>query len=566
MVEENAEELSMFGFNISADFWKELPWDKVEFKAESLTRGSTILNFSITFKQPPRNPNDVCAYTVIELLIKTTIENLNFIDRIEEKSSSVRDDNRMMLHARFKVDKENFLTDKVDDILKKLRETIKMISEDSSSESADISPETALENPLRELSLNNFISAANLEKEVEVQKVINQMRKRGGPVADWLIKLTPCSIRDIVRESLGMVDNAEITVNIERAETIKFRTETKIIWNETYMLFPFDSRKLKDLSDDMFDQISMHLTDELPKEGQIWVKLIRQLFSCRDALKLEKDIKREQLFNPYTGILCEYQTRGNTLGQLLQGLRIFSESEKCTSHKEVIDKYITNVECLREKLYNEILEKLDYSSKWITAQEFDSYYRKYGLRAKTQVTHSLNDLKGHLTIGAMLWMMRKGGLKQKLLHKSYAHVGIISDTNHLVHVTEGSGWDTARSIAVIKEDHLDNLENVEMCFLVLPPDLPSASIYQKRAKACKGFRLNYVAATAQCETFCQYVHGNWDGNIQIPTGVAQNGLNMWNRGFKFIQRKPKSLKHQMIEKFTDLELTLPEEIFPSADE
>ena len=160
-VEENAEELALLDFNEDADLTKDVPWDLVTFRAESLTRGSTILNFSITFKQPPRNPNDVCAYTVIELLIKTTIENLNFIDRIEEKSSSVRDDNRMMLHARFKVDKENFLTDKVDDILKKLRETIKMISEDSSSESADISPETALENPLRELSLNNFISAAN---------------------------------------------------------------------------------------------------------------------------------------------------------------------------------------------------------------------------------------------------------------------------------------------------------------------------------------------------------------------------------------------------------------------
>ena len=112
MVEENAEELSMFDVNTSAHFWKELPWDKVEFKAESLTRGSTILNFSLTFKQLPRNPGDICAYNVIELLIKTTIENLNFINRIEKNSSPVKDDNRIYLQARFEVDNDEFVEEK----------------------------------------------------------------------------------------------------------------------------------------------------------------------------------------------------------------------------------------------------------------------------------------------------------------------------------------------------------------------------------------------------------------------------------------------------------------------
>ena len=57
----------------------------------------------------------------------------------------------------------------------------------------------------------------------------------------------------------------------------------------------------------MFDQISMHFTDSLPSESQIWVRLVQQLFSVHDALKLEKEIKRVQLENPYMEIIYEYQ-------------------------------------------------------------------------------------------------------------------------------------------------------------------------------------------------------------------------------------------------------------------
>ena len=458
-------------------------------------------------------------------------------------------------------------------ILKKLRESIRLISDGSTfddsssdSESEDMSTENGPENALGQLPLHNVneevISTDELTRDREVEKLIECMRKRGGPVAKWLTKLTPCSMRDIVRESLAKVDNAEIAVKIERAQRrgVTRRTKREILCDETYWLFPFDSRKLVDLPEDIFDQISMHLTDELPKENQIWVRLIQQLFSSRDALKLEKDIKGQQLLNPYIEILCEYaqENRGKTLGELLEGLRKFSD--KCSSYREVIDNYIREVERLRQEVYETILENLENFSVSITTEEFEMYHRNFNLKAKTNITRRLNDLRGQLTPGDMLWMMRKG----KTHHKSYAHVGIISEIDHCIHVTTRNKREAAIAKAVINEDHFDNLHNVENCFVVSPPPLPpnvDPSIYQKRAKACKDIRFDYDALTSQCETFCQYVHGNWTGNFQIPRGVGQQGLNAYLKGSTFIRPMDEPLKDQMKQRFISQRLILPDERF-----
>ena len=125
VVEENAEELALLDFNMAADLSEDIPWDEVKFRAESLVRGSTILNFSLTFMEPPRNPCDANVCRLIELIIKTILENLPFIQPIKKTCPQGQSDNEVPLLARFEVDKDNFLDEKIQDILKSLRATVR---------------------------------------------------------------------------------------------------------------------------------------------------------------------------------------------------------------------------------------------------------------------------------------------------------------------------------------------------------------------------------------------------------------------------------------------------------
>ena len=69
VLKENAEELSSMYIDVYAHIEKDLPWELVEFSADRLVRGSTILEFSLTFKNPSRSPWCICVYRVIELPI-----------------------------------------------------------------------------------------------------------------------------------------------------------------------------------------------------------------------------------------------------------------------------------------------------------------------------------------------------------------------------------------------------------------------------------------------------------------------------------------------------------------
>ena len=132
-LEENEEELAVLNFNIDADLTKDVPWDMIQFRAETLIKGSTILKFSLKFKEPPKNPRDASIYRLIEILIKTIVENLKFLKPI--KGSSQTDD-EVYLTTRFKVDIENILEEKIhssviQEVLKELRKTIKICSEEN---------------------------------------------------------------------------------------------------------------------------------------------------------------------------------------------------------------------------------------------------------------------------------------------------------------------------------------------------------------------------------------------------------------------------------------------------
>ena len=83
VIEENEEELSLLGIDLSSDFLQDIPWGLVDFNANRLIVGSTILEFSLTFKKPPQNLRDMCVNRVIELFMMTIVENLPFIKSIK---------------------------------------------------------------------------------------------------------------------------------------------------------------------------------------------------------------------------------------------------------------------------------------------------------------------------------------------------------------------------------------------------------------------------------------------------------------------------------------------------
>ena len=116
--------------------------------------------------------------------------------------------------------------------------------------------------------------------------------------------------------------------------------------------------------------------------------------------------------------------------------------------------------------------------------------------------------------------MRKG----KSSHRSYSHVAIISDDGKYLHVTAPSTSLMVKSKAVIQEDDLCNIDALQRCFVVRAP----ASKYLARAKKCLGIQFDYDA-TANCETFCQHVHGVWDNNFQSPTGGGTGGECIYQR-------------------------------------
>ena len=80
---DHDEEVAFMNFEQLASMdLRELSWSSVKFKALSLAKGSTILNFNLTFEKPPENLEDVNVYRLMELFIRTAIENITFIKKV----------------------------------------------------------------------------------------------------------------------------------------------------------------------------------------------------------------------------------------------------------------------------------------------------------------------------------------------------------------------------------------------------------------------------------------------------------------------------------------------------
>eukprot|EP00092_Neocalanus_flemingeri_P075938 GFUD01094141.1.p1 GENE.GFUD01094141.1~~GFUD01094141.1.p1 ORF type:complete len:136 (+),score=25.08 GFUD01094141.1:53-409(+) len=104
--------------------------------------------------------------------------------------------------------------------------------------------------------------------------------------------------------------------------------------------------------------------------------------------------------------------------------------------------------------------------------------------------------------GDQLWVFHK-----RPLMRSYAHVVIITKSQKYIHVSSPQLKLKMRARALICEESQDTLTNEDLCFVVNPKNDKPPEYYSKRAQVCKEIRFDYIAKSANCETFCNGVHG-----------------------------------------------------------
>ena len=89
VLDEYDDEVLFMNFDqLSAEDLLLLPWSRVKFEAINLTRGSTILDFRLTFAKPPKNYEVGNVYRLMELFILSAIENIQCITSVEVKWKS----------------------------------------------------------------------------------------------------------------------------------------------------------------------------------------------------------------------------------------------------------------------------------------------------------------------------------------------------------------------------------------------------------------------------------------------------------------------------------------------
>ena len=219
VIDENSEEVMFMDFSdFSAQDLRKLPWSRVEFETENLTRGSTVLHFNLTFRERPRNSEEVNLYRIMELIILSAIEHLQFIKYVEPLPVERTGANHIILSARFKAHTENFQEELMQKMLKKLRATVKLIAENEDEASEEV-----------------------------IDKLLEKiLKKKGIEEVDWLKTLIPVDRRNIVRQ---IVKDSKITEKDMAAVTFEIDTKAKKnkssiqhMPKSTDWLFPFDFR------------------------------------------------------------------------------------------------------------------------------------------------------------------------------------------------------------------------------------------------------------------------------------------------------------------------------------
>ena len=482
VLDEHSEEVMFMDFLPNLEL-KILPWSKLIFEANSVSRGSTILNFSLTFEEPPRNQETINVYRLMELVIISAIENLQFIKDVRPEKPVTNSEIHLSMTLRTKdTFNEKFEEDLVNAMLQSIQSTIlNLISEDT-----------------------NLVHCSEklLEKlySLKENKEVERMRE-----------LTPRTMRDIVKCSrIADKDMARVIFEVVPA-TKKKKSSVKIMTKSTNWLFPWDFRRLADLPPEYFKRISQDLTTTLPVKDQIWCKeFVRHLWpnlNNTDLLDLQRTASADW---PYPQILQTFSDNEGTLGGLIKAVHKFKEAVEQPEDKEIIRMFCQGIEMIRTTMFEEILEgqfcpsQIPYLK---SMDEFEDMSNKFGLKLKTNPMRKFGDIRGDggaLLPGAQLWIYHK-----RPLMRSYAHVAIIVENDKFIHVSSPKTKLKMRARAIICEESQDVLSEEDLCFVVHPKpceDIPP-SHYSLRAKACLGIRFDYDAELTNCETFCNGVHG-----------------------------------------------------------
>jgi len=529
ILEEHTEEIVNLDFKV-LDLEK-LPWNLVIFKATNIERGSTILKFSLEFKELPKDEFDANTYRLIELVIITIIENLQFIKSVRRNKINENKDN-LVLSATIKA--HEFDEDLFKDLLNTLRGSIKEVVDNNSTEE----------------DAETFLESLLSTKSDEVTKLMNY-------------EFTPRSMRNIAK----IIKDSRITEKDILEVKIEWNNSKKnisgLLKSESDFLFPYDFRKLSDLEPTTFEKI-LQFTKILPRERNLWNESFLynlDVYKHSETLQTQRihlSKKVDQTWS-YPEILMDYKEKGGTLGGLLNALKKFKEEAPIY---DSISQFTNCIEELRSKLYENILDNLfcpSHQPYIHNIEEFEKMSRDKGLKIKTNHMESFQKLKDSIIPGDQLWIFRK-----RTLVRSYAHIVLVTEpkANKFVHVSAPNLKLKRRARAKIQEDDGSKIMDESFCFIVRPSYMDN--IFSKRALICKGMMFDYYPETSNCETFCNGVHGIWESSVQGQDirGAAQNMVNIFAKAS--VKTKSEVLTMQMQKTFYEENLTLPREVFKQA--
>ena len=410
VLDVHEEEIMLMDFaDLATVDLQTLPWSKIEFKAQNLGKGSTILDFRMEFKEPPRNYEDANVYRLMELFILSAVENIQFIQSVEPLCTDYANKHEV-LSLRLHADNTEFDQELLQKLMNHVRGIIKLTVGDDEHDS-DLSDDN-VENVLKDLAA--------------------KISERDGGIG--LFELTPISLRKLVKSSqIFEKDMVKITFEIENKadqnKSVKVAESSSTQW-----LFPFDFRKLTDLNQEDVGKIKLTLTEDLPQASNVWFRFSTKLYPTLSTSEIES-LQREALGvpSPYLTILEKYSDNGGTLGGLLTAMEELKQTRDISQEDtERIDEYIGKVEEIREKSFEAILDKVycpSASPHIRSLQEFEEMHDKHQQKLKTNVLERFEDMKDSLKPGDQLWTFRKPQWM-----RSYAHVVIVAEEETFIHV------------------------------------------------------------------------------------------------------------------------------------
>ena len=488
------EEIAFMNFEpLTSIELQKLPWSSIGFEATRLTKGSTILNFNITFERPPENLEDVNVYRLMELFIRTAIENITFIKRVDPEPASPIENRTRSFSFNLKSKYATIDNELQNKILNHVRGTIKEVFGDTNDNINDEGVEHVF---------SKLLSAT-------ASKEIHQSLKT----------LRPVSLRKLIKEvsKISEKDSAKINFRCDsrtgKAKCIKTNDSSSTHW-----LFPYDFRRINDLSDqDQIDIMAKH-TEILPRGFE--VKLMTSLAPIISLAEIDSLQRGALGLSPYLTIMKTFSENGGTIGKLLIAMDEMKQSRNVSPQDaDLIDEYKAKVEEIRDNSFDAILDNIHCPSQIPhvrSMQDFKHMYENHQQKLKTNALKTFTDLESipqGIKEGDQLWIYHK-----RPLMRSYAHVVIVGQQEKFIHVATPDLTLMLRSRAKICEGYFNILRrDNDLCFIVRPDNntVDRETKFRERAEACLGISLDYDADTCNCETFANGVHGLWGPGVQV---------------------------------------------------